>query len=176
MISGLSVQKAKLPRMSSVLAMPSLLDQMPRHANGWDVIVTVLGEPVPWGVGHNPKTGDRFVPSRQAKARGDIMDAYTRQAPARGSLRHDEPIELELRFYIARPRYHYGSGRNATAIKPRYLSAQPLGRPDLTNLQKLAEDALTGVAWRDDDQVCAVDSRKLYTDGPPYTEIRIRFG
>jgi Holliday junction resolvase RusA-like endonuclease len=162
--------------MSTTLAAPSLLDHSPRRVDGWDVLVTVIGEPVPWAVGRNPQSGERFVPSRQAKARGDIMDAYVRQAPARARLPLGEPIELELRFHIARPRYHYGSGRNAGTVKPRYLGARPVGRPDLTNLQKLAEDALTGIAFRDDDQVCAVGARKAYTDGPPYTEIRIRFG
>lgn len=157
------------------MATLALYESPPLRNSEWDAEVTVIGEPVPWGVGRNPKTGDRFVPGRQAKARGDVMDAYWRQAAARGSLDADESIDLQLRFYVARPKYHYGSGRNSGVIKDRYREARPTGRPDLTNLQKLAEDALTGVAWRDDDQVCSVDARKEYTEGPPRTEIRIRF-
>lgn len=153
----------------------ALRNHAKRMGLGWDVEVTVLGEPVPHGVGRNPKIGDRYVPHRQAKHRGDIMDAYSRQSPPRGTLNPDEGVELHLRFYIARPKYHYGTGRNAGTVKDRFLSARPTGRPDLTNLQKLAEDALTGMAWKDDDQVCAVDARKEFTEGPPRTEIRIRF-
>lgn len=139
------------------------------------VKIVVQGDPVPWGVGRNPKTGDRYVPGRQSQQRGNIMDAWYRQVPAQGSLSGDVPVELELRFYIGRPKYHFGTGKNAGVIKERYRYAFPTGRPDLTNLQKLCEDALTGVAWKDDDQVVAVDARKVFTDEPARTEIRLRF-
>lgn len=136
---------------------------------------TVLGEPVPWGVGRNPKTGDRFVPNRQARARGNVMDAYYRNVPARGLVPKNQPITVEYRFFTARPAYHYGSGRNAGIVKDRYLSARPTGRPDLDNCAKLATDALTGVAWADDDQIVSLTASKDYTEDQPRTEIRIFF-
>lgn len=140
----------------------------------WDVEVTVIGEPVPHGVGRNPKTGDRFVPHRQAKARGDVMDAYYRQTAARGLLPKDQPIEVEYRFYCKRPGYHYGTGRNAGVIKDRYLGARPTGRPDLDNCVKLVTDSLVGVAFPDDDSVTRLSAQKSYDDFPR-TEIRLRF-
>lgn len=137
---------------------------------------TVLGEPVPWGVGRNPKTGDRFVPNRQARARGNVMDAFYRNVEARGFVSKNEPIRVEYRFFTARPGYHYGTGRNAGIVKDRYRGARPTGRPDLDNCCKLVTDALTGVAWVDDDQVVEVTASKDYTEDQPRTEIRIRFG
>ncbi len=50
-------------------------------------------------------------------------------------------------------------------------------RPDKDKLERLVLDALTGVAWRDDAQVCDGRTRKLYvTDGHPETgaDITIR--
>lgn len=64
-----------------------------------------------------------------------------------------EPVELTIRFYFARPQSHYGSGKNSGVLKgsaPR-VHAQS---PDLAKLIRCLEDALTGVVWRDDKQVC----------------------
>lgn len=156
--------------MTALLAFPEIVSE-PQV-----VEVTILGEPIPWGVGRNPKTGDRFVPSRQARARGNVMDAYYRQTEARGLLEKGTPVRVEYRFYCDRPGYHYGTGRNAGVIKDRFLTARPTGRPDLDNCCKLVTDALTGVAWKDDDQVVQLTASKHYADdGPPRTEIRLEF-
>jgi Holliday junction resolvase RusA-like endonuclease len=36
-------------------------------------------------------------------------------------------------------------------------------RPDLDNVLKLVMDALTGIAWRDDRQVCEIVASKVQT-------------
>jgi Holliday junction resolvase RusA-like endonuclease len=64
---------------------------------------------------------------------------------------------------VKRPAGHYGTGKNTLVIKPRFLDAQPAGRPDLSNLVKMLEDALTTLAWADDDQITQISARKLYT-------------
>lgn len=43
------------------------------------------------------------------------------------------------------------------------LDALPVGKPDLTNLVKSTEDALKGIAWKDDSQVVSLIARKSYT-------------
>lgn len=62
------------------------------------------------------------------------------------------PIELTAEFYFSRPKSHYGTGKNATRLKASapVIHAQS---PDLAKLLRSLEDALTGVAWRDDKQV-----------------------
>jgi len=70
----------------------------------------------------------------------------------------DEPVLLEgalglaLEFYRPRPAGHFGSGRNAGALKPS-APAFPTTRPDASKLTRGVEDAMTGTVWRDDAQV-----------------------
>lgn len=64
-----------------------------------------------------------------------------------------DAVRLSVWFYRPRPRVHFGTGRNAGKLKscaPKY----PTPRPDTLKLARAIEDALTGVIWRDDSQVC----------------------
>lgn len=73
------------------------------------------------------------------------------------------PVYLALSFVMPRPQGHYGTGRNAERLK----DSAPLWHakvPDLDNLEKAVKDALKGLAWRDDSQVCVVVKRKQYGD------------
>lgn len=71
------------------------------------------------------------------------------------------PLVLELTFYVARPRGHYGTGRNAARLRPS-APAFPTTKPDATKLLRAVEDALTGVIWRDDAQVVDQHVYKRY--------------
>lgn len=71
------------------------------------------------------------------------------------------PLILSLRFYRARPKGHYGTGRNAGKIKPS-APRSPIKVPDLTKLTRAIEDGLTKVIWRDDAQVCRLDATKAF--------------
>jgi Holliday junction resolvase RusA-like endonuclease len=71
------------------------------------------------------------------------------------------PLWLELTFFVARPAGHYGSGRNAGTVRPA-APRFPAVRPDVTKLIRAVEDALTGLAWRDDAQVVMQIGRKKY--------------
>ena len=89
------------------------------------------------------------------------------------------PVYLTLLFLFARPKTHFGTGRNAGKLKesaPVYHTK----RPDLDNLVKFAEDCLTGIAWKDDCQVASTLSQKRYAglrskapDREPQTVITI---
>lgn len=51
----------------------------------------------------------------------------------------------------------------------------PCTKPDLSNCVKLVEDALNGIAWGDDSQICSLRVYKRYTlDEPPRAEVWIR--
>ena len=84
------------------------------------------------------------------------------------------PLVVEMMFYLSRPKSHYGTGRNHRKVKPsapRYHTK----KPDLTKIIRSTEDALTGIVWRDDSQIVARDSGKLYADHqPPGVRIVIR--
>lgn len=72
------------------------------------------------------------------------------------------PIELRVAFYFKRPQAHYGSGRNVESLKasaPEYHAQSP----DLDKLVRCLGDALTGVVWVDDRQVCRTYSERNWT-------------
>lgn len=56
--------------------------------------------------------------------------------------------------------------------KKRRATERPTTKPDLSNLLKGVEDALNGVAWRDDSQLVDVRMTKRYGDVPE-TIVRI---
>lgn len=92
--------------------------------------------------------------------------AWTGRAPLRG------PLELSIRFYLPRPKGHFGTGRNAAQLRPS-APAFPTTRPDTTKLVRGVEDALTGIAWADD----ALIVRQLATKdfgNPVRCEIEVR--
>ena len=84
-----------------------------------------------------------------------------------------EPVLLTLVFYRPRPKGHYGTGRNANRLKdsaPTY----PSPKPDLTKLLRATEDGLTKIIWKDDSQVCAQQTFKLYADDEHKPGVLIR--
>ena len=56
----------------------------------------------------------------------------------------DVPVVLELAFYFARPKAHFGTGRNAGTLKPS--APHHMSRtPDLDKLVRAVGDALAGI-------------------------------
>lgn len=75
------------------------------------------------------------------------------------------PIKLELIFHVARPKGHYGSGRNAGHVKSS-APARPTTKPDVLKLARGVEDALTDVLYQDDAQIVDEHLHKVYSDTP----------
>lgn len=84
----------------------------------------------------------------------------------------DGPLLLELTFWVARPKGHYGSGKNAGVVKGSAPFA-PTVRPDVLKLARGVEDALTTIVYRDDAQITTEILQKAYTTGSARTEIRV---
>ena len=74
------------------------------------------------------------------------------------------PLYLVVEFVMARPKGHFGSGKNAQVLKPS-APPYPTSKPDTTKLLRTLEDALTGIVWVDDAQVVRQEVFKLYADG-----------
>jgi crossover junction endodeoxyribonuclease RusA len=72
------------------------------------------------------------------------------------------PVEVTIDFFFARPKSHYGSGRNAGTLKvaaPTYVDK----RPDIEKLERSTHDALTTAGvWRDDALVVKHSGAKRY--------------
>lgn len=83
----------------------------------------------------------------------------------------ESALSVTFTFYRPRPKGHYGTGRNAGIVKdsaPDY----PTTKPDVLKLARVAEDALTGVVYRDDAQIVDEFLRKRYGE-PARVEISI---
>jgi len=76
----------------------------------------------------------------------------------------DVPLVLDLRFYLPRPKGHFGTGRNEGRLKPS-APFFPETLPDLDKLVRAIGDALTGIVWRSDASVVTIRAAKRYADG-----------
>lgn len=85
------------------------------------------------------------------------------------------PVRVNCEFVFPRPADHYGTGRNAGAIKasaPIYHTSLR----DRDNLDKAVLDALSGVVLSNDKCVCdgRITKRYVMTGEQPHTKITIR--
>lgn len=77
----------------------------------------------------------------------------------------DGPLHVYFRFFMLRPKGHYGSGKNAAVLKesaPEY----PTGKPDVLKLARGVEDALSGIIYVDDCRIVTELLDKRYGDKP----------
>lgn len=84
----------------------------------------------------------------------------------------DGACTVSLEFYFARPRYHYGTGRNAELIKTAYLDAPMTCAPDIDKLVRTTLDGLTGITFVDDSRVARLFAGKGYGD-PERVEVTV---
>lgn len=82
------------------------------------------------------------------------------------------PVRIDLTFEFARPQSH----RRARGALKDTAPLFHVSTPDVDNLAKLALDAMNGRFYRDDSQVVELTARKVYTDGPARTLVRLRYG
>jgi Holliday junction resolvase RusA-like endonuclease len=135
-----------------------------------EIKLIVLGEPKAQPRHRHFQRGDfvtTYDPAKKAKESfAGILQSEAPKEPI------SAPIALELRFYMARPKNHYGSGKKQAYLKesaPEHHS----GRPDLDNLVKFTTDALNQIYYRDDALICQLVACKLYSENPR-TEIYIK--
>jgi Holliday junction resolvase RusA-like endonuclease len=79
-------------------------------------------------------------------------------------------VDVLLEFYDQRPKGHFRTnGQLKADAQPR-----PTKAPDADKLMRSVGDALNGVCWRDDAQVCEATIRKLYTtEAQPFVGVRV---
>ncbi len=136
----------------------------------------VPGVPAPGGSkkGFYIKKINRVVMTPASKKTKPWMDsvkwaaiqAFNRRCLFEGALR------FTFEFRMLRPQGHYGTGSHAAVLK-KSARPYPTVRPDLTKLVRAAEDALTGVIWRDDSSVVQQQNSKIYVGKNPGVQIYI---
>lgn len=78
------------------------------------------------------------------------------------------PLAVWMAFSLVRPKGHYGSGRNSDKLKPS-APREHTQKPDVLKLTRAAEDALTGVVWRDDCLIVSEHIHKWWGDSASTT-------
>jgi Holliday junction resolvase RusA-like endonuclease len=73
----------------------------------------------------------------------------------------DGPVAVELVFAMARPRSHYGSGRNAERVRDG-APEHPATKPDVDKLARTILDGITGAIITDDARVIRLHAQKTY--------------
>lgn len=92
--------------------------------------------------------------------RGELQVVMARTNKATLAAIFESPVAVGLRFHLPRP-------------KSKKKAKYPTTKPDVDKLARAAIDALSGVAFKDDNQVVAVQARKVYADGAAKVEIII---
>jgi crossover junction endodeoxyribonuclease RusA len=137
----------------------------------------VYGQPQPAGskIPGRAKTGRLFVRDDNPAVKDwqrRIADEAIREMNGRPLL--EGPLRLSLRFYLKRPKGHYGTGKNQGSVRAS-APGHPTVKPDLTKLVRAAEDALRGIVFHDDSQMCdqAVQKRYANPDRPAHVQIQV---
>lgn len=81
------------------------------------------------------------------------------------------PLRVELTFTLPRAKGHFGSGKNAAVLKPS-APMHHIIKPDVLKMARAVEDALTGIIYADDSQICDERLLKWYGEQPG-VEVRI---
>lgn len=133
-------------------------------AESWSGHVVLHGKPEPQGSKRafvNKKTGKAALVDAKASTRvwrddlSKVMLAKRPPTPLGGS------VAVTLSVYLARPKSHFGTGRNAGKLKPSAPLYAPT-KPDLDKIQRAVGDAGTGIWWVDDGQIVEWHALKFY--------------
>lgn len=122
----------------------------------------------------NPKTGRPIVTAANPLQKGwqdavkwRAMEVFAWRNPLEG------PLCLDMVFVRARPKGHFGTGRNEGVLKEWAKDLFPTTKPDALKLGRAVEDALTKIIYIDDSQNVEVHAKKIY--GPkPGVDIIVR--
>ena len=117
------------------------------------ITIVLRGAPAPYRHRTAP-TMHRYLPKKQrdqlAMLRHEAQEAMNGRNPL------DTPVSIELQVEVPIPRSWSRKKQNSAAAG----ELLPGSRPDLSNMLKLAEDACTGVVFRDDALIVEQATRK----------------
>ena len=116
--------------------------------------IWIAGVPQPGGSKKgffSPKLKRVIITDANAKAK-PWKASVAQAASEKVTTMLEGPLKVRMDFVFPRPKGHYGSGKNASVLKPS-APPFPIGRPDAGKVARSTEDALTGILWRDDAQI-----------------------
>lgn len=137
------------------------------------ITFTVDGDPKPAGSKNgyvNPKTGGVIITDASGKPGKEWRKLVKKAAEEATDAPLTGPLLVTMVFYRERPKSHYGTGKNLH-VRKGSAPILPTTRPDVLKLARAVEDAMTGVVYEDDAQVC--DERLLKVYGTPGVRVSV---
>jgi Holliday junction resolvase RusA-like endonuclease len=120
----------------------------------------VYGSPIPLKRHRHTHRGFTYDPSKADKRVFlENVRNLAPKSPLYGA------ISMSIEFYIARPKAHYRTGQYSNILKDSSPTWH-ISRGDIDNYVKLVLDALNGVFYKDDSQVCILETIKKYSSNP----------
>lgn len=128
------------------------------------VAFTILGEPVGKQRPKFSRQGEyvkTYTPEKTVNYENLVKLEYRRQV---GDVCFDKDTPLDMRITA------YHSIPNSVSKKKRQAmidrKIRPLKKPDSSNITKAVEDALNGIAYKDDSQIVDSQTRRFYGEQP----------
>ena len=124
-----------------------------------EIKLTIHGEPVPQ---ERPAfdSRSRHAYDRSKSRNWKADDGWQARTQYREKPITD-PIYVEMDFY----RFIQVGGSKKTKADKKAGKIMPTSKPDVDNLYKSTSDALTGIIWKDDNQIISIKATKHYDDG-----------
>ncbi len=122
--------------------------------------LTVEGSPVALKRHRHLRNGHTYDPSKADKRL--FLAKAIKSAPKSPEY---GPISMTLEFYVDRPKAHYRTGKYSHILKDT-APTWHISRADIDNYVKLVLDALNGVYYKDDSQICHLKTIKKYSANP----------
>lgn len=151
---------------------------------GTDVYLNVAGRPAPQGSKKAFARGEKIAMVEMSEYvrpwREDVRTAaevWMYRQPNRSRFPLPGALSVDMVFSIARPKSHYGTGRNEGVLKGWAKTAHPTGPPDLSKLARSTEDALTSAGlWKDDARVVEYGAlaKRYVADDPDVFDLYAR--
>jgi len=129
--------------------------------------LSVPGPPCGKARPHFTRKGIAFTPKKTRTTEAYIRALFVQKYPDHTPF--DGPLEMTVMAFFEIPKS--ASRKNQDLML--FGKIRPTKKPDMSNIYKLAEDALNAVAYRDDSAIVAIDGEKKY-DRRPRLEIIIR--
>lgn len=121
--------------------------------------IVVIGTPQPQGSKVRTQWGLRDDNPNAKPWQATVAAAASDVWDGRGLLAG--AVAIEAKFVFARPKGHYGTGRNADTLKPSAPVWHTV-KPDGDKLARAVGDALKGVVLRDDCVIAKWEIVKMY--------------
>ena len=105
-----------------------------------------------------------YTPLKTVQAEAKIKEAFREYMFNNGiePFEKDIPLEANIVAFYPIPK-SYSKKKTEQALK---LEIYPTKKPDRDNVEKLVFDALNGVAYHDDSQICSGKFTKIYGSEP----------